>query len=273
MIAAQKDWSKFQHQRPASSRRTEVETQSSDSELCGEFPLFEPFWKLPLEQRSRLNEDKIIFNTFFSHLSLADMKNFRYLELGAFNGVGESNTRFFDVCLGWEGLLIEPNPRVFPQLVENRPNAHRMSYAASCSEEEEAANKTVGFWASAFTNAAQDESVNRGAYAGDASRFTQVPCGSLTPVLLDLFPGGRVHFFSLDTEGTEHFILQNIDFSRLVFDVLIAESQNEFCKDECEAREKTRAIMKAAGYILYPKTVPRSDLYVHPQSEFAKMIS
>jgi hypothetical protein len=103
-------------------------------------------------------------------------------------------------------LLIEANPRIFPQLVQNRPHAHRVSFAASCSLQDEANNKTVGFWSSIFTNAVQDNvAANRMAYADKDNDTTsrgppkvEVPCGSLTPVLLDAFPNRRVHFFSLD---------------------------------------------------------------------------
>jgi hypothetical protein len=88
---------------------------------------------------------------------------------------------------------------MYSQLASNRPYAHRLSYAASCSIQDEADNKTVGFWQSRYTNAVQDTSVNREAYAGDKrSQYVEVPCGSLTPVILDLIPGGRVQFLSLD---------------------------------------------------------------------------
>jgi Methyltransferase FkbM domain len=256
-----RDWSKFQYQAPMDRTRSNDSVPVASNVDCGTAPTFESFWKLDGKHRSRLNEDKIVYEMFFQHNDPKDWNNFRYLELGAFDGIEESNTRFFDVCLGWDGLLIEPNPRVFPKLVDNRPNAHRMSYAASCSEEEEMANKTVAFWASVFTNAAQDESANREAYTSRPDLLREVPCGSLTPVLLDLFHGGHVNFFSLDTEGTEHFVLQQIDFSRITFDVIIAENINNFCQEKCESRDKARSILTAAGYILDSTTVPRSDLY------------
>jgi Methyltransferase FkbM domain len=261
-IRTRRDWSKFQYQAPELDPADE--RVSVDTTICGQAPTFDMFWTLDAKQRSRLNEDKIIYNFFFKYMDQTETEDFRYLELGAFDGIEESNTRFFDVCLGREGLLIEPNPRVFPKLLNNRPNAHRMSYAASCSEQEEMADKTVGFWASAFTNAAQDESVNREAYVSNAQLRKEVPCGSLTPVLLDLFPDGHVNFFSLDTEGTEHLVLQHIDFTRITFDVIIAENLNAYCRANCESRDQAQAILLAAGYILDSDTVPRSDLYIHP---------
>ena len=39
--------------------------------------------------------------------------NGTYLELGAYDGSQESNSRFFDLCLGWKGLLIKRNPKKY----------------------------------------------------------------------------------------------------------------------------------------------------------------
>jgi FkbM family methyltransferase len=261
---------KYQYHAPEERTLDAIEAQAA--EFCGTMEDdFSSYWKMDLKERSRSDEDKRIYHLFFRHLNRKDMQDFHYVELGAFDGIQESNTRFFDVCLGWDGLLIEPNPKVYPRLVTNRPNAHRMSYAASCSAEEEADNKTVRFWASVFTNAAEDVSPNREAYA-KSNLAVDVLCGSLSPVLLDLFPSKRIHFFSLDTEGVEYSILSNVNFDEIFIDVLISENWNNFCQQECEGREKVRAFMKSKGFLLYPNTIQNSDLYVNPQSEFAKLV-
>jgi Methyltransferase FkbM domain len=261
---------KYQYHAP--EERTLDEIESKAAEFCGSMEDdFASYWALDLKERTRLDEDKRIYHLFFRHLDRKETQDFHYVELGAFDGIQESNTRFFDVCLGWDGLLIEANPKVYPRLVTNRPNSHRMSYAASCSTEEEAANKTVRFWASIFTNAAEDVSPNREAYA-KSNLATDVLCGSLSPVLLDLFPSKRVHFFSLDTEGVEYSVLSNIDFDEIFIDVLISENWNNFCQQKCEGRDKVRAFMKSKGFLLYPNTIQYSDLYVNPRSEFAKLV-
>jgi FkbM family methyltransferase len=229
------------------------------------------FFKLNDENRSRYNEDKSIYTLFFQDLTPDQMKDYHYIEIGAFDGMRESNTRFFDECLGWSGLLIEPNPRIFPRLVQNRIYAHRMSYATSCSEIEERMNKTVTFYASLFTNAAEDLSDSREAYA-KSNLAIEVPCGSLSPAIIDLFPSKRIHFFSLDVEGMEYQVLQHIDFNNVFIDIIMAESVNPFCQEVCEAREKVRSFMKSKGYLLYSKTIPDSDLFVHSKSEFGARV-
>jgi hypothetical protein len=91
-------------------------------------------------------------------------------------------------------------------------------------------------------------------------------------VLLDVFPGGRVNFFSLDVEGAEPLVLgKAIDFRRVFIEVLMVEQFNSLClppPEECESREKSREIMRQNNYILYDNLVRKSDVYIHPHSDF-----
>jgi hypothetical protein len=102
-------------------------------------------------QRSANNEDNTIYNLFFKNDNGKGIKG-SVVEMGAYNGIQESNSRFFDVYLGWETMLVEGNPLLWDKVVSNRPHAHRFSYAPSCSEEDEIANTTVKFDAYPMTN-------------------------------------------------------------------------------------------------------------------------
>ena len=46
-----------------------------------------------------------------------------YIELGAFDGINQSNTAFFEFTRKWKGLLIEPSPNSFELCIKNRPNS------------------------------------------------------------------------------------------------------------------------------------------------------
>jgi hypothetical protein len=92
-----------------------------------------------------------------------------YVELGAFSGMHESNTRFFDECLGWEGLLIEGNPLKYIEFIANRPFAHKMSMAPSCKKD----GSSIQFHVSPFTNAGLEGKAL--AYANETT--IDVPCG------------------------------------------------------------------------------------------------
>jgi len=57
------------------------------------------------EERSRYDEDMIVYNNFFKASSSAIESGF-FLELGAYNGMTEANTRLFEECLGWKVRIL-----------------------------------------------------------------------------------------------------------------------------------------------------------------------
>ena len=73
-------------------------------------------------------EDITIYDAFFSGAEFRG-GNHTYMEIGAHDRVRESNSRFFDVCLGWNGLLVEPHPKNYERTVHLRPNAIHLGIA------------------------------------------------------------------------------------------------------------------------------------------------
>jgi hypothetical protein len=285
-----KRWEKYHTRYNYSAPFGETNSSSlprAPAKQCGQGPDFQEFFDLfDLKERSRLNEDKTIYNLFFKdkmkqHNGKNGSSTFTtgtYVELGAYDGKQESNTRFFDLCLGWKGLLIEGNPMTFSKALQARPHAHLMSFAPSCAVDN---GTMVQFSPFPFTNTGL-----RGyAKAYDKEPSIDVPCGPLGPVLEDIFghqqeadngddvevPMPRINFFSLDVEGSEPLVLRTIDFDKIWIDVLMVEVENVFCPpvENCTARDDTRSIMAQAGYQRYEGLIPASDVYVHPQSEFA----
>jgi hypothetical protein len=248
------------------------------ADFCGPGPTYASYWNQPTvdgtTHRSVNNEDKTIFEQYILPLSIP---NGTYVEVGAYNGLTASNSRFFDLCLGWNGILVEANsnPHAFPQLVANRPYAHRFNMAASC-DDNGYTRTTVGFHTTKEMNSAQAD-VNS-AYKGVTHvDYALVACGSLTPLLLDLFPKGRVTFFSLDVEGAEAKVVKALDFDKVFIELMIVSNANDFCPQEpaeCESRNEYRSIMANAGYKLITNdvTVANSDLFIHPRSIFMKLI-
>jgi len=239
---------KYNYNVPSAS----TESKIIPAEECGSGPEFQEFFQLSHEKRSRQNEDKIIYELLFKG-NMKDNAKGTYVELGAFDGVRESNTRFFDVCLGWEGLLIEGNPTVYVETVKNRLSSHRMAFAPSCKKD--------GGIAEFYKYSPQGN-------ANDAKATVTVPCGPLGPVLEDVFGKKGVNFFSLDVEGAEALVLSTIDFKKVFIDVMIIETFNVNCKDKCEARNKIRAKMEEAGYKNYREVIHASDIFIHPKSPY-----
>ena len=159
---------------------------------------------------------------------------------------------------------------IYPSLKRNRQHAHRMSFAATCSEEEGAAGKTVPFAKVKWSNAAQLDTAVATVYNGIASKRGEVPCGSLTPVIQDLFDNAHVHVFFLDVTGSEHMVLQHIDFSKVTIDLLVVDYFQGDCLDKCDSRKMVQDIMERAGYHWVKDRVPKNDLFIRSNSEFAQ---
>ena len=95
--------------------------QRQRGDSCGEYPTYTSYFNLTrTKERSANNEDITLYRTLFLNEESPPIRG-SMLEIGAFNGINESNSRFFDTCLGWNTLLIEGNPNVFKDLVGNRP--------------------------------------------------------------------------------------------------------------------------------------------------------
>ena len=237
-------------------------------ESCGPYPDFLDFFHLPKSQRSRFFEDKIIYDTFFKPNAAQVTKQLQaaqygtYVELGAFNGREESNTIFFDECLAWDGLLIEANSESYKKVIENRPNAVKMSFSPTCLDEKDYNGKqqTASFYDYPLSNNGMKDLAQ--SYVG--KNTIEIPCGSLTPVLLDVFgPNQTISFMSLDVEGAETLVLNTMDFSKLDIHIMMIEVQNSYCPHpmSCPQTHLIRQRMAEANYALFADLVEASDVY------------
>jgi len=85
----------------------------------------------PLSTASQWQQDWFVYQNFFHGTDLdggydADqMQPLHvgiFVDVGAFHPIHLSNTFFFDRCLGWKGLCVEPNPSWGPYFHAYRPN-------------------------------------------------------------------------------------------------------------------------------------------------------
>merc|ERR1711933_26716 len=217
---------------------------------CGISPNFKSFFSHKSDFRSKKDEDKVLYEPLFKNIF-----NGTFVELGAFNGKEGSNSHFFELCLGWSGLLIEGNPLIYHDLVYNRPGAHKMNFAPSCN-----VSKSIDLY---LYPSSDTDSIG---YMKDYEQYpnVKVPCGPLGPMLEYVFQGQPITFFSLDVKGSELSVLETIDFNKVFIEVLMIELQNNFC------RNLVRAKMKEVGYELFSHIIEKSDVYIHSKSLLLK---
>jgi FkbM family methyltransferase len=146
----------------------------------------------------------------------------RYIDVGANHPVFHSVTkRFYD--LGWSGINIEPNPRLFKTLAAARPRDHNLNLGLSDSE------STLRFWDvldhrhgwSTF-HADIAEAYRR---QGIAVREIEVPVTTLASVCERyLPPDAPIDFLKIDAEGFELQVVRGHDWDRWRPRVVLAES-------------------------------------------------
>ena len=201
--------------------------------------------------RSSHNEDRFAIRLFGGAGNWTSSRTF--LEIGAFDGVTESNTIIMERCLGWRGVLVEPNPRAFDALkAAGRTHSTLVHASPMCETESEVPMSPLP-----FTSARTDPE------PGAPHGAVPVPCVSLTDILLKA-GHSKIDFFSLDVENSEDRVLATLDLKRIDVALVFAEAYNKDCRTRCAKRDRVREYMAEAGYALNPGgiNVHFSDVFV-----------
>lgn len=142
------------------------------------------------------------------------------MELGAFDGVQQSNTAWLEANRGWRGILIEAIPEAYEKCVRNRPLATVVNCACVSAEYAEPTVEMVYAGLMSIVRGARssdeaDEAwVSLGEELQQLERYTcSVPARTLTAVL-DECGLGFVDLLSVDVEGYEVEVLGGFDLER-----------------------------------------------------------
>lgn len=179
-----------------------------------------------------------------------------FLEMGGGDGIKQSNTFALESCLGWHGILIEPNPHLSKRICTNRPRALSYSLAVSLTCNRSAVNATCSQGTMAFDVSSKiiaGRLTESWTTAGDPSLLNAemklmhskafkvdhlcVPCAPLRS-LLSLVP--HIDYLSLDLEGAEAVVLQTIDWTRLSVHVLGVEQSSHAIEKNAAVRDQLR---------------------------------
>jgi len=201
-------------------------------------------WKK--EHYSQMGQDKIVDTI------LRKKKGGFFIEAGAYDGESLSNTLFFEKSRNWTGLLIEPNPRAYRDLLRKDRNAYLANSCISLDKNmaivEFLAHGMIGGIANVekFNNLAQTDEHNPYVY------LVNITCFPLD-IMLEAIGVNHVDYFSLDVEGREADILQSIPFDKLRIDVFSIENNGEF--------SRIQSIMRSNGYTQYSSSKGDQDSF------------
>lgn len=158
-----------------------------------------------------------------------------YVELGANNGLAQSNTLHLEVAHRWQGILIEPVPAEFASLLANRGRRNQCVNVAAVSFGYKA--KVMRIVESGLMSTPVDGSSDIKDPKSHASSMVskneeshnldviEVPVATLDVILTRNGAPKIIDFLSLDVEGGELEVLKGVDFSRTTIRWILVESR------------------------------------------------
>ena len=206
---------------------------------------------------SQCGEDQYLNDKYFKN-----MRNGIFLEMGALDGVTHSNTKFFQDTLGWNGILVEPNPVQYTKLLLNRPLCKTYEAVVSdiLGEVEfryfEEGMSAVSGVKDTLPPAFMPAWFDNPEYSQLPQECKKIKTMTLTHIIRDS-KVDHIDFFSLDVEGHELHVLRSFDFSVPIGLILIEnnpEKQNEM--KECDVILQTHGydcVDEFAGSKIYVK--------------------
>lgn len=146
---------------------------------------------------------------------LSDIEDGFFVEAGANDGLKHSNTLYFEIYHGWDGLLIEAVPELYEQCRENRP-ACRVEHCALVAEDyphETVEVEHLDLWSvvndPSIPNRDKHVAMGKQFVSDDARTVVNVPAHPLSDVL-ENYGIDHVDFLSLDVEGYEEQVLRGL---------------------------------------------------------------
>lgn len=159
-----------------------------------------------------------LFQDLFVLFISKEMKNGKFLEFGATNGLNLSNTILLESKFNWQGLLVEPSPQWIDELKKNRPQSkilNKCIYSKS--------GQNIDFYVSQvgdlstieeFRNSDQNSMSGNCQIRNQKGYSVKVSTISLNEVFKKYFNGESIDYMSVDTEGSEFLILSKFNFKK-----------------------------------------------------------
>ena len=162
---------------------------------------------------------------------LDSLKDGFFIEAGAFDGEAFSNTLFFEIKRNWTGLLIEPIPSLYRDLLTKNRNAYSINACIGDKKPSLQVFNVLHVLSGRIDKMSVDhkkrilkESLVNGK---SVNSLAVIPCFPLETILRAL--GRRqIDYFSLDVEGSELNIIENLNHKEIDIKVLTVEtSENQ----------------------------------------------
>ncbi|MCT4351746.1 FkbM family methyltransferase [Streptomyces sp. Je 1-79] len=184
-----------------------------------------------------------------------------FLDSGASDGVDASNTRLLETSYGWSGICVEPNPRLYADLVRNR-----RCHTVNCCLYDRPGE--VDFVEAGTVGGILDEyhpallACARRLLGTDPDRpppTVRRPARTVRSVLREYGAPPVVDYWSLDIEGAELNVLKSFPFDE--YDVRVLTVEHNWLP----VRADVRRFLEGRGY-RWAGELGCDDCFVRPSA-------
>jgi len=200
-----------------------------------------------------------------------DFDNGYYVELGANDGISQSNSLYFERHRGWRGVLVEPVLHNFMACRRNRSEKNSI-YCAACVSFDYHEDFVRIAYSNLMTTPLSlvSDIANPREHAVLGRQFLRqeeevVEFGAiakpLNSLLLEANAPAIIDFLSLDVEGAELEVLQGIDHQVFCFKYILVE---------CRDLSRLRLYLEEKGYSLIDKFSEHDYLFAAQEKSLDK---
>jgi len=197
-------------------------------------------------------------------LNYINYENGYYIEVGANDGVLQSNTLFFEKNKKWKGLLIEPINEKYLQLINNRSNENAFANVALVpfDYKDEYINLSYSDLMTTTLSEKNQLDINKNLIEGkkhlnifEKEKIIKTKAETLNNILIKNDAPNKIDFFSLDVEGFELEVLKGIDFKNFKFNYILVECIENFEVIKNFLKNKNYLFLKKLSHIDYLFTI------------------
>ncbi len=173
-----------------------------------------------MKSYSQYEQDIYILNNFFQ-----TKKDGTFVDIGAHDGVTLSNSLLFEE-LGWSGICIEPLPKIFEQLKQNR-KCKCINGVISDKDElyvEFCAIEGYSEMLSGILDNYDERHKTRILHESNTFNCTRQKLKIPNFKFNNVVDFNHIDLLDIDTEGNELEILKTIDYNRYTIDLILVEN-------------------------------------------------
>ena len=189
-----------------------------------------------------------------------------FVELGANDGVTQSNSLYFELKRNWRGVLIEPSPYNFHKCIANR-GFNNSVFCNACVGFEYKDKYVDMKYANlmSISNNLELDLINKKLHIEQAKKFLRdneivfsygAKSRTLNDILNEAKAPHNIDFLSLDVEGAELEVLKGINFEKYKFKYLLIEVRD---------LKRMQSFLKKYSYFLLDQFSSHDYLFKYSQ--------